>query len=87
MNNFSSEPVQWVEIFWRRDLHKCNCQVTFLIQLKRNALVKYWLTDHQNHTNVFFRQVVVLTWWSCWSLENEFFLFQVGQKCQEIGEK
>ena len=53
MNNFSSEPFQWVEIFWRRDLHKCNRQVTFLIQLKRNALVKYWLTHHQNHVNVF----------------------------------
>ena len=51
MNNFSSEPFQWVEIFWRRDLHKCNRQVTFLIQLKRNALVKYWLTHHQNHVN------------------------------------
>ena len=54
MNNFSSEPFQWVEIFWRRDLHKCNCQVTFLIQLKRNALVKYWLTHHQNHVNTMF---------------------------------
>jgi len=30
-------------------------------------------------TNVIVRQVVVLTWWSCWSLENEFFYFQTPE--------
>jgi len=30
-------------------------------------------------TNVVIRQVVVLTWWSCWSLENEFFYFQTPE--------
>jgi len=36
-------------------------------------------------TNVFVRQVVVLTWWSCWSLENEFFYFQTPEgETQEV---
>jgi len=35
-------------------------------------------------TNVILRQVVVLTWWSCWSLENEFFYFQSPEAEVEV---
>ena len=45
-----------------------------------NVIVRYcWIFHHHSFIQnpYFCRQVVVLTWWSCWSLENEFFYFQV----------
>ena len=60
------EPLKWVEIFRRCHLHQCYFEVCNWKFLKPTLK-----TSFSN------RQVVVLTWWSCWSLENEFFYFQV----------
>jgi len=36
-------------------------------------------------TNVVIRQVIVLTWWSCWSLENKYMYFQTPEgEVQEV---
>ena len=48
-----------------------------------NVVVRYsWIHHQSDHYHFCFRQVVVLTWWSCWSLANEFFYFQVILKGQ-----
>jgi len=47
-----------------------------------NVIVRYcWIFHHHSFIQnpYFCRQVVVLTWWSCWSLENEFFYFQTPE--------
>jgi len=54
--------------------------------LRKTPSDGWWFLADVVLTNVFVRQVVVLAWWSLWSLENSFFYFQTpeGEKFEVV---